>query len=82
MSITEFDDLSTSPSEVPHNTPAPRSARADHPGISSGPPSPVCPSCGHSPTPFDLRLFALLDTLALLQAVLDDAKHAAEELAR
>jgi hypothetical protein len=44
------------------------------------PDGPRCPTCGRAALPFDPRVSALLDTLALLQAVLDDAKHAAEEL--
>jgi hypothetical protein len=79
--IAEPDDLSNSSPEVPPNTPAPRSASVDQSGIFTGPPPHVCPLCGHAAPPFDARLSALLDMLALMEALLHDMKREVEELA-
>lgn len=40
-----------------------------------------CPWCGYAPVPYDARLSALLDTVALLLAVVQDLKAGLEEAA-
>jgi hypothetical protein len=43
--------------------------------------TPRCLLCGHAALPFDVRLSAMLDMLALMEALLHDLKREVEELA-
>jgi hypothetical protein len=42
--------------------------------------TPACPLCGQTPAPFDQKLSNLLEVVGLLGAVVQDVKHAAEEM--
>jgi len=41
-----------------------------------------CPLCGRSTAPYDQRAGALLDMVLLIEAVVQDLRHAAEEVAQ
>jgi hypothetical protein len=61
-----------SPPQAPSNDPTPEAA--------PWPLARACPLCGGSVLPFDVRLSALLDWIAVLEETAKDVRRAAEAL--
>ena len=83
-----YDGPPTQPRPAPDPGPAAAPLQAAARAPRAGPvpyPCPsdpvTCPTCGHTPAPYDVQLSAMIDTLLLLEAVLHDLKHQVEEMA-